>query len=144
MEVFKQVELDNISEIKILQNVRILYKSDLNPIYSKENLRVQFEIKGDVKGTINCYLCIDGLELDSADRNYLFPLFVESMNILVGRQISLDKKINKSQLKISAPKISMNPKELNTSLKTMMQKYQLTLEDRNLTILIEYNLEAIN
>ncbi len=144
MEVFKQIELDQISEIKILQNVRVLYRTDLNPVYSKENLRVQFEINGDVRGQINCYLCIDGQTLDHAERNYLFPLFAESMNILIGRQISSDKKIKKSQIRISPPKISMNAQELNTSLKTMMQKYELTLDDRSLVILIEYNLEAMN
>lgn len=144
MEVFKQIELDQISEIKILQNVRVLYKTDLNPTYSKENLRVQFEVTGEVRGQINCYLCIDGQSLDHAERNYIFPLFAESMNILIGRQLSSDKKIKQSQIRISPPKISMNPQELNTSFKIMMQKYELTLDDRSLTILIEYNLEAIN
>lgn len=144
MEVLRPIELARISEITIIQNVKLMHKLDLNPIYSKENLRVQFDISGEIIGSITCYLCLDGKELSQSDRNYLFPLFVESMNILVGRQVSLDEELSQFRIKLSAPKISMNSRELNTSFRTLTQKYDLVLDDQPFTILTEYSLQAAN
>lgn len=144
MEVLKPIELTRISEIKILQNVRLIHRMDLNPVYSKDNLRVQFEISGEIKGNITCYLCLDGHELEPVERNYIFPLFVEAMNILIGRQITLDDELSHFKINLSAPKISMISKELNTALRSMTQKYDLELEDQSFTILTEYNLTALN
>jgi hypothetical protein len=144
MDVIKPLELARIEEIKILQDVRLVYKNDLNPIYSKENLRVQFEITGELKGAVTCYLCIDGKELEPAFKNYLYPLFVESMNILLGRQISLDEELGKYRIKMSGPRLNMNSIEINTRFKHRMQKYELELEGSNYTILTEYNLESLN
>ena len=84
MNLNKNFEISNIEELKILSNVRLLKRHELNPIYSKENLHVQFQLSGEVKGVINCFLCLDGHELTVSDKNVLFPLFVESMNILIG------------------------------------------------------------
>ena len=144
MEVTKPIELTRISEIKILQNVRLIHRHDLNPIYSKDNVKVQFEISGEIRGTITCYLCLDGHEITPAERNYIFPLFVESMNILLGRQISLDDELSQFQIKLSSPKISMIAKEINTSLRSMTQKYDLELESLSFNVLTEYSLEALN
>ena len=144
MEVLKPIELTRISELKILQNVRLIHRQDLNPIYSKDNLRVQFEITGEVKGAITCYLCLDNEDLEPVEKNYIFPLFVEAMNILVGRQVSLDDELNSYKLNLSTPKISMIPKEINTSHRILTQKYELELMDRSFTILTEYSLTAIN
>lgn len=144
MEVLKPLELARIAEIKILQNVRLIHRLDLNPVYSKDNLRVQFEISGEIKGSITCYLCIDGHELSHADRNYLFPLFVESMNILIGRQITLDDDLSHFKINLSSPKLSMIAKEINTSFRSMTQKYELELDDTSFAVLTEYNLEAMN
>jgi hypothetical protein len=144
MEVTKAIELTRIDEIKILQNVRLIYRHDLNPLYSKDNLRVQFDLSGEVKGTITCYLCLDGKELDPSDKNYIYPLFVETMNILIGRQISLDEDFNRYKLRLSSPKLSMISKEINTSLRTMTQKYDLEMESMTYQILTEYSLEALN
>lgn len=144
MEVSRLVELTRIDEIKILQDVRLIHHHDLNPIYSKENIKVQFTLDGEVKGHINSYLCLDGNELSQTDKNYIFPLFVESMNILVGKQISLDEDLTHFKLKLSPPKISVNSTEINTSYKRMMQKYHLELDGILFVVLIEYNLSAIN
>ncbi len=144
MEVSKALELTRIDEIKILQNVRLIYKHDLNPIHSKENLRVQFEISGDIKGNITCYLCLDRAELSPIEKNYIFPLFVEAMNILIGRQISMDEEFSQYRLKLSSPKLSMIPVEVNTSFRGMTQKYDLELESASYHVLTEYNLEALN
>jgi hypothetical protein len=122
----------------------LIHHHDLNPIYSKENLRVQFHIEGELKGTINCYLCLDGHELDERDKNYLFPLFVESMNILVGKQISLDEELGHFMVKLSLPKLNMNSIEINTDLKRMVQKYNLELDSAVFNVLTEYNLSALN
>lgn len=144
MVVSKPIELARISEIKILQDVRLIHRQDLNPVYSKENLRVQFEITGEIKGAVTCYLCLDGKDLEERDKNYIFPLFVESMNILIGRQITLDEELNHFKIKLSAPKLSMISKELNTALRSLTQKYHLELEGQSFTVLTEYNLTALN
>jgi hypothetical protein len=144
MEVFKPIVLTSIDEIRIVHNVRLIHRHDLNPVYTKDNLRVQFEISGEVKGTITCYLCLDNKDLTASERNYLFPLFVETMNILVGRQISLNEEFQDFQIKMSSPKLNMLPKEINTNLRSSTQKYELELEDLSYQILTEYSLEAIN
>lgn len=144
MEVSKPIEFARIDEIKILHNVRLIHRHDLNPVYSKDNLRVQFDLKGEIKGSITCYLCLDGEELTESERNYLFPLFVESMNILIGRQISLDDEFNHFRITMSSPKLSMISKEINTSLRSMTQKYELELDEMSWKVLTEYNLEAMN
>jgi hypothetical protein len=144
MEVSRALELDIVKEINILSNVRVIHRHDLNPVYSKENLQVQFTLSGELKGGITCYLCLDDHELNATDKNYLFPLFVESMNILIGRQISYDHELRNFNINLSAPKLSMNPKELNTAFKSSMQKYELELDGYNFSILNEYSLEAMN
>lgn len=144
MEVTKPIELARIAEIRILQNVRLIHRADLNPVYSKENLRVQFDISGEIRGGITCYLCLDTHELSESEKNYIFPLFVESMNILIGRQISLDDELSLFRLKLSSAKLSMISKEVNTAYRSMTQKYDLELEAMSFIVLTEYNLEALN
>lgn len=144
MEVLRPIEFTRIDELKILQNVRLLHKHDLNPIYSKDNLIVQFEISGDIKGTINCYLCLDQLELSESDKNYLFPLFIESMNILTGKQITLDDEFSNFKIQMSPPKLSMIPREINSSLRVRTQKYDLEMDDISYKVLVDYNLQAAN
>ncbi len=144
MEVLRPIEFTRIDELKILQNVRLLHKHDLNPIYSKENLIVQFEISGNIKGTINCYLCLDQLELSESDKNYLFPLFIESMNILTGKQITLDDEFSNFKIQMSPPKLSMIPREINSSLRVRTQKYDLEMDDISYKVLVDYNLQAAN
>lgn len=144
MEVLKPLELTRIDEIRILQNVRLIYRHDLNPIYSKDNLQVQFDVTGEIKGRITCFLCLDNKELSHAERNYLFPLFVESMNILVGKQISLDEEFMNFKIRLSPPRLSMVGKEVNTNFRSMTQKYELELESDSFQVLTEYSLEALN
>jgi hypothetical protein len=144
VEVSKPVELARIAEIKILQDVRLIHRLDLNPIYSKDNCRVQFVLAGEIRGDVICYLCLDGKELSAIERDYIYPLFVESMNILIGHQISLDDDLSHFKIKMSSPKLSMIPKELNTSLRSSTQKYNLELEANIFDVLIEYNLQAFN
>jgi hypothetical protein len=144
MEVLRPIEVARIGEIKILQNVRLVHRTDMNPIYTKENLRVQFMLSGEIKGAITCYLCLDGHDLSPTERNYIFPLFVESMNILIGRQISLDEDLSQFKISMSAPKLNMNSIEVNTALRNMTQKYDLDLQDIQFCVLTEYSLEALN
>lgn len=144
MEVSRALEISSISEIKILSNVRVISRHDLNPAYSKDNLQVQFSLSGDVKGTITSYLCLDDHELNAMEKNYLFPLFVESMNILIGKQISQDQDLKKFKISLSAPKLSMIPRELNSSYRSSMQKYELEMEGARFSILNDYSIEAMN
>lgn len=144
MDVSKTIELTRIGEISIMQNARLIHRTSLNHIHSTENLRAQFEISGDLKGTITCYLCLDKHELSAADKNYLYPLFIESMNILVGRQISLDEELSNFRVKLHPPKINLNPTEIHTNTRSQIQKYDLILDSMSFCILIAYGLEAIN
>ncbi len=144
MEVTRPIEVTRIGELKILQNVRLIHRSDLNPVYSKENLRVQFTVTGEIKGAITCYLCLDGHELSAIERNYIFPLFVESMNILIGRQISQDSELSHFKINLSSPKLNMNSLEVNTALRSLTQKYDLELESIQFCVLNEYHLEALS
>lgn len=144
MEVTRMLELSRIDELKILHNVRLLHSHDLNPTTSTDNLRVQFEIRGDIRGYITCHLCLDGFDLADSEKNYIFPLFAESMNILVGRQISLDDEFRNMRIQLSPPKISMISQEITTRSRNLIQKYELEMEAMNLTVLIEYSLEGMN
>jgi hypothetical protein len=144
MEVLKPIELSRIEELRILQNVRLLNKFDLNPIRSTENLMVQFDVTGEVRGCITCYLCLDDKELTTSEKNYLFPLFVESMNILIGRQISIDEVMGNLPLRLSSPKLSLSAREINTAKRNLTQKYDFEIEETIYPILIEYSLQALN
>ncbi len=144
MEVSKTIEISSINEIKILSNVRLIHRRDLNPAYTKNNLQVSFSISGDLFGNITCYLCLDDQELSASDKNFIYPLFVESMNILVGKQISTDPQLSAFNLKIAAPKMSMNSKEVNSAYKSGIQSYDLELDGLRFTILTEYVIGALN
>lgn len=144
MEVSRPLEIARIDEIRILKNVRLIHKNDLNPIFSKENLRVQFTITGEIRGAITCYLCLDGHELTPSERNYIFPLFSEAMNILIGKQISLDDEISHFKINLSSPKLNMNSTIIDTKQKLQIHKYDLELDDISFDILAEYSLEVIN
>ena len=144
MEVYRALELTTINEIKILTNVRLINRIDLNSKYSKENLHVQFNLTGDLLGAVTCYLCLDKHELSATDKNVIFPLFVEAMNILIGKQISQDAQLKAFKVKLSPPKLSMIPKEINTSYKSGMQHYELELDHRTFSILTESSIEALS
>jgi chemotaxis protein CheY-P-specific phosphatase CheC len=144
MQLTRQVDLTRIEEIKILSDVRLIHRHDLNHISSEENLRVQFELMGDVQGSITCFLCLDGMELSEMERNYLFPLFTESMNILVGRQISLDQQLSKLKIRLSPPKLNMNSLEINTRRKSFSQHYELELSTMSLNVVMVSSIEFVN
>jgi hypothetical protein len=144
MEVYRALELASINEIKILSDVRLINRHDLNSIYSNDNLHVQFTLTGELRGTITCFMCLENHELTPTDKNYIFPLFVEAMNILIGKQVSQDKEIKTFKVKLSPPKLSMIHKEVNTSLKSGIQHYELELERHTFSILTEYSIEALS
>lgn len=144
MEVSRPLEIARIDEIRILRDVRLIHKSDLNPIFSKDNLRVQFTLDGEIKGSITCYLCLDGHELTQSDRNYIFPLFSEAMNILIGKQISMDDEISHFKISLSTPRLNMNPIVIDTKQRIQTHKYELELEEISFDVLAEYSLEVLN
>ncbi|HLT23185.1 MAG TPA: hypothetical protein VKZ84_07070, partial [Bacteriovoracaceae bacterium] len=71
MDINKNIEVGQLEEITILYDVRLISNHDLNPRTSKDNLTAQFVLTGEVRGTINCYLCLDDKDLGHTDRNYL-------------------------------------------------------------------------
>lgn len=144
MEVLRALEVCSIKELKILSNVRLINKRDLNQVSSVDNLHVQFSLSGELKGNITCYLCLDGQSMSAIDKNYIFPLFVEAMNILVGRQMSLDQELKNFKALLSPPKLSMIPQEVNSALKSSMQYYMLELDGYSFPILTTYSIEALS
>jgi hypothetical protein len=144
MEVSRMIELARINELKILHDVRLIHRHDLNPVTSTENLHVQFDLQGDLKGHITCHLCLDGKELEPADKNYIFPLFTESMNILVGRQLSLDEEFRNMKIRLSSPRLNMISKEITTMTRNLSQKYELELDSQSFDVIVEYSLEGMN
>lgn len=144
MEVYNTLEIATINEIKILSDVRLINRHDLNAISSKDNLHVQFTLSGDVRGNITCYMCLDKKELTPTDKNYIFPLFVEAMNILIGKQITHDHFMKNLNIKLSPPKLSMIPQLVKTSAKSGMQNYELELDRYTFSILTEYSIEALS
>jgi hypothetical protein len=144
MDISQQLEFTRIEELKIVHNVRIIYRHDLNPISSDDNIHLQFNITGEARGNITCYLCLDGHELSPTERNYLIPLFVESMNILIGRQISLDEEISTLRLHLAPPKLNLNSAPIRTQGKRLIQKYRIELETTSFDVLTDYHLEVLN
>lgn len=144
MEVSRALEITSINEIRILSNVRLIHRLDLNPFYTKNNLHVQFHITGELFGSVTCYLCLDNHELEPIEKNFIFPLFVEAMNILVGKQLGQSEDLKNFKIKLSPPKLSMIPKEINTALKSTTQYYDLELDGFRFSILTEYSIEALN
>lgn len=144
MEVSRVLEVNSINEIKILSNVRLIHSRDLNPIYSKDNLHVQFNLSGELRGNITCYLCLDKQEIEPIEKNYIFPLFVEAMNILIGKQLSQGEDLKHFKIQLSPPKLSMIPKEINTAVKSTTQFYELELDGFRFSILTEYSIEALS
>ena len=135
--------MDAINEIKILPNVRLLNQAISEPLLSQDNLRVEFQIGGEIIGKITCYLCLDGHELSQTEKNFIFPLFVESMNILIGKQISDDKSLKNFKINLSPPKISMLPSLLKTNESKNIQSYNLELDGISFKILSDYQLGVI-
>lgn len=144
MEITKTVQMTRIEEINILNDVRLVNSHDLNPRVSKDNMMVQFTLGGEVKGVINCYLVLDNKDLGHTDRNYLFPLFMESMNILIGKQISLDPELKDLRIDLSAPRINLNPTSVDTKGRQPTHLYELQLNETSFDVLIQYNLTLMN
>ncbi len=141
MDVSQALDLAKINELKILSNVRLINRHDLNSLNSQENLHVQFSLGGEVQGAVTCFLCLDHHKLTQTDKNYIFPLFVESMNILVGKQLSLKQEL---KIKLSPPRLSMISQRINTSEKSGMQHYDLQLDGQTFSVLTESFIEILN
>lgn len=145
METLLQENFGIIEEIQILSDVRLIGSRDLNPLSFSEYIKVQFELKGEVKGLIFCYLDLEDKELTVAERNYLIPLFLETMNILLGQQISKNYHSTGTDLRLSPPKIVSSKSVFTTNEKRRpIQKYSLELRTISFEVAIEYNLERLN
>lgn len=144
MESLKNFELDQLQEVKILDHVRLISRRDLNPIRSQSNLKLDFELSGGIKGVITSYLCLDNHELTSSDKNILYPLFIESMNILIGKLISTDNKLSRLNAMLSPPKLRMNSSPIDSSNRSSVQKYELEYEGKVFIVLLEYGLQIIS
>ncbi len=144
MDVSHTLEVSKIAEIKILSDVRLISQSITRNISSKDNLHVQFLINGELQGNITCHLFLDKHELSPTDKNFIFPLFTEAMNILIGKQLSQDIKLKNLMTKLSPPKLSMISRDLISENRPGTQLYALELDGFTFKVLIEYNFEVIS
>lgn len=127
-------------EIRILSDVRLISRHDLNHIESSDNLHVQFEVKGHWRGYVTTTLCLDGRDLNDSERKSLYPLFTEAMNILVGRQVSQSG----GPITLSPPKVNMIPKRITSKGRSNIQTYELELATTSYTVISEYSLMAVS
>lgn len=144
MDINKTLEVTRIEEIKILNDIRLINNHDLNSRTSTDNLTVQFTLTGEVKGNINCYLCLDDKEVGHTDRSYLLPLFIEAMNILIGKQISYDTDLKNLRIVLSTPQIRLNPTVVSTSGRSSTHLYELMINESSYDVLIQYGLQLVN
>lgn len=144
MQITKATELASIPEVKILSDVRLIHHRSMNFGTSQENLRVTFSLTGDVHGKVTCYLCLDEMELTPMEQNYIFPLFIETMNILIGRQLSQDPNHTKNKIMLSAPKLNKNSITIDAKSNSHVQMYELELSTMSLNVMTEYQLELVN
>lgn len=140
MDIYKNLDWSEVERVKISPSSRITKKNDLNHIRSTENISVVFQLKGDIKGNIDCHLCLDNKDVTEADRNYLYPFFTESMNILIGRLLSTDKLLSSSQVKLSPPKCTLYSKIVDSRLVTKLMVYELTINDFEFDVVLNMNI----
>lgn len=145
METLVQDNFGIIEEIQILSDVRLIGNRDLNPLSFTDYLKVRFELQGELRGQIFCYLDLEDKELSVAEKNYLLPLFLETMNILLGQQVSRSYQSKNSELRISPPKIVSSKSPFTTTEKrTPIQKYSLELRTISFEVAVEYILDRLN
>ena len=144
MDVLKNIDWSEVEKLKISSASRIIQKKDLNHIQSTENITVQFDLNGDVRGQINCYLCLDNKEIAEGTKNYLYPLFTESMNILLGRLISTDKLLSQSKIDLSAPRCTLFSKKIDSRNIDQVMMYQLKINDYEFDVLLNLGLTVVS
>lgn len=135
---------NSIDSIDILSEIKLIHRQDLSHMNSNENISVRFELTGQVQGRITCYLILDLMEFSITEKQEIYPIFMEAMNILIGKQISTDNRLKKMNIHLSAPSPSILSEAVYTKLKNQTQKYELQLENYDLDVLINYSLEVLN
>jgi|GEM_PF-6602460 len=136
------VQLSHIEEIKILTDVKLTNESN-DRENSLQNVHVNFILNGEIKGDVTAYLCLDGVDLSTAEKNYLFPLFTESMNILIGKQISLDPQLNYLRVSLSPPRFIGKAESIKLKRGLTSQTYFLETEEFRLPVILIYQLERM-
>lgn len=144
MDVYKNIDWSEVEKLKISSSSRIVMKKDINHFHSDENITVQFQLAGQVNGNIDCHLCLDNKDITEAERNYLYPLFAESMNILIGRLISTDKLLSQSTITLSPPRITIYSKMIDSRLVDKLTVYELKINDYEFNVILGLNLTIVN
>jgi len=92
----KQVNFKNIFQDAIIAEMNIYNQAHLEidtPLVltrivhpkTQHEIGVQFKLEGEIKGNIYCYLDTFNKDVTEKEKNFFQLLFVESMNILIGR-----------------------------------------------------------
>lgn len=135
---------EEIQSLKILSNVQINNSMSAG-LYSlhdiKDTYRATFNVSGYFSGQIDCYLFINDQNFELAELNYLIPLFVEGMNILIGRQLLIEAEIAKSEFKLTPPRLTRQQK---VKEETKLKIYNLNLDETIFKIGINFDLKALN
>lgn len=114
----RNVDLKKVLQNAVIPEINIYNQSYLEidtPLIStsiihaktQNEIGVEFNLEGQITGTVYCYLDTFNKIIDDKEKNFFQLLFVESMNILIGRMLT---NIEENDHLIS---ILSNPKFLN-------------------------------
>ena len=85
-------------------------------IKEENEVAVAFKLEGELRGSIVCLLNLGTRKLSQGEENYLYSLFTESMNILMGQFLTnLEDQLGILS-SISAPRMYLSHDPLPTSL----------------------------
>lgn len=122
----------NIYNQAYLEIERPLIEANSVHAQTSHELAITFEIEGQLKGKISCFLDTFEKDIKTKDANFFQLLFVESMNILVGRMLTQIESEHGIMAILSNPKLNPVKSEEsiqfiqnNKSLKTFSVGYKL-------------------
>jgi hypothetical protein len=132
---------NEIHSLKILSNVEIknlLRSNNFKKTTEDVIYCASFRVEGFFNGIISCYFFIDETKLELAELNYLIPLFIESMNILIGKELSIKAEKGSNNFKLYPPQLYKKYEIENL----VLNEYQLELDENTFSIGIDFNIKV--
>lgn len=150
MDLLNNNSSSQAKEISLLDHIRLIQSHDLNPFYSSRNYTVQFDLinqkNQSLYGQVTSSIALDLFEDDEIQdlglkngEEFLFSVFIESINILIGQQLKKD-----SNLIISPPRKTKISRVIRSENKTQIQKYELIIDEISFDVVVEYHIHLPN
>ncbi|MAX67463.1 MAG: hypothetical protein QF441_12235 [Bacteriovoracaceae bacterium] len=111
------------------------------PVQTKHEIPLYFELKGDFNGVAICYLDTYQKELSVDQASFFQSLYVESMNILLGKMLTEIDKKKHYEITCSSPYISKTQTMMNIFNDNKTQIYHANY--KLITNLHEYDCRVI-